>query len=326
MGFQRVRDNDMHRQTLILPLLLALPLAACNESSSTLGPDQGRISIQLTDAPGDLEAAWISIDRIVLIGVEGDDDDDGMIELDPEVTGYINLLDLAGGELLDLVDGEVVPSGDYSELRVYLDEAYVELEDGRVFSTTGADLPGGVEADGELKCPSCSQSGFKVKFLDGGLEVDDDDETTVIIDFDVAQSFGHEAGKSGKWIMHPVLRATTRSVQFARITGNVTLAQGVVLPACGEGTTAIALTQFVPSALLGTDRFLGTVTGATDGAFSIGMLLPGAYTLGGTSAITFSNGDKLTFVTTAAPASVTLTAGQTQTVNYVITSATCTRA
>ena len=54
---------------------------------------------------------------------------------------------------------------------------------------------------GELQMPSFSSSGLKVSFT-GGLAIDD--ETILLIDFDVAESFGQETG-SGKWVLHPVL-------------------------------------------------------------------------------------------------------------------------
>lgn len=302
----------MRRTTKFLPILAAgLVLGACGDDLGS-GPDTGRLTIQLTDAPGDLASAWIKIDQFVLVG------DEGNITIEPEEGDYIDLLTLAGGQVMEIVDNAAVDAGVYQELRLVLDEAYVELDDGRIFATAGADLPAGVEADGVLKCPSCSQSGYKVKFADGGFEIDEN--SVVLIDFDVAQSFGHEAGQSGMWIMHPVLRATAETVQLGLIKGNVTLATGLVLPAtCG--TVAGSLAQFKPFAVLNNDTITGTVDAA--GAMRITGLMPGTYTVGAYPDITFTNGDSLTFAFTPSAATAVVAAGDSATINYQLTTATC---
>jgi hypothetical protein len=55
------------------------------------------------------------------------------------------------------------------------------------------------------------------------------DQNVVVLDFDVAESFGQQAGNSGMWVMNPTVRAT----DFA-VTGGVALTldltDGVALP------------------------------------------------------------------------------------------------
>lgn len=307
----------MRRSFQILPIVMAaLALGACEDSTS--GPNgDGSLTIQLTDAPGDLAEAWIKINEFVLIGDDSDTSSAGRIELAPEADGYINLLTLAGGKVLEIVDDADVPEGAYTELRLVLDEAYVRLKDGRVFATAGAELPAGVTSAGTLKCPSCSQSGFKVKFPSGGFSVGDN--SVVLLDFDVSQSFGHEAGKSGQWIMHPVLRATAQTVRLGTIRGNVALAQGVTLPACGTQTSTLGL--FKPRAVMGTD----TLTGVTDtlGVYRIANAMPGTYALSAINDISYTNGDTLTFTTTVNPATVTVAQGDSVSAAYQITAASC---
>lgn len=309
----------MRSKFILTPILLAgLAVTACGSDSS--GPDQGRLSIMLTDAPGDLAEAWIQVDHFVLLRSGTDDEGSegsGRIELQPEVPGYIDLLELSGGQVLEMVDGALIDAGTYSELRLVVDEAYIRLEDGRIFATAGAELPAGETADGTLKCPSCSQSGYKVKFMDGGLTVQD--ETAVLIDFDVAQSFGHEAGASGMWIMRPVLRATTSAVQLSRIVGNVNVLAGLTLPTCGGAASTVA--SFRPYAVAGADTLTGTVDAA--GRFRISNVFAGTYTLGAWTDLSFTDGDTLTFAATATPSTVTVVAGDSATAAYQITAATC---
>lgn len=311
------------RRTRILPAVMAaLAFAACENADSFSGPDgemgrnQARLTIKLTDAPGDLAEAFIKIDRFILIR-DAQAGGEERIELSPLTTDFIELLELSGGKLLNVVDQAVVPPGEYLEVRIVLDDAYVRLKDGRVFATPGAALPSGVTADGELKCPSCAQSGFKVRFTDGGLVVNT--SSTVVIDFDAARSFGHEAGKSGKWIMHPVLKATASNIAFGHIAGNVTLAQNITIPACGGQNNTFAV--FKPLAVVAAD----TTAGVTDaqGAFNMSNLLPATYTLGHVAEVTFTNGDSLTIAATPTPASVDVTAGNTAAASYQITAATC---
>ncbi|HYJ79200.1 MAG TPA: hypothetical protein VEW03_06350, partial [Longimicrobiaceae bacterium] len=133
----------------------------------------------------------------------------------------------------------------------------------------------------------------------------------------VSQSFGHQAGASGRWVMHPVLAAT--AVGFSgSIAGTVALAQGVALPTCGGA--AVSLATFAPRAVAGLDSVSATV--AATGAYSMAVV-PGTYTMTYAPQYSFTNGDSLAVAATPAPATATVTGGATTTVNYTISSATC---
>jgi hypothetical protein len=308
----------MRKSSFLAVALAAAVLVGCDDVTS--GGGNGRLRIYLTDAPGDLQEAFVKIDRIVLIRRDAESTDEnssGRVTITPNTTNFINLLTLTGGQLLELADVGGIPEGTYSEVRVVIDEAYVRLDDGRVFATSNATLPAGVTAAGELKCPSCAASGFKVKFTTTGITINN--TSIITIDFDAGKSFGHEAGNSGMWVMHPVLRATSTNIPFARISGNVALAAGVTLPACGGAATTVA--QFMPFGVLGADTLNG-VTDAT-GAYTIANLAAGTYTLGYARDLTFTNGDSLTVTAAATPATVTVAAGETGVSNYSITTVTC---
>ncbi|HEY0038786.1 MAG TPA: DUF4382 domain-containing protein, partial [Longimicrobium sp.] len=72
----------------ILPLLAALALVACDGGT---GSDQARLSIRLTDAPGDLAQAWVKIDRIYLQGSAADSTG-GRTDVLTAPTGWVDLL------------------------------------------------------------------------------------------------------------------------------------------------------------------------------------------------------------------------------------------
>ena len=298
------------RASILGALVLAAAAAACDGGGGT-GSQAPRLSIRLTDAPGDLSEAWVEIERIVLQG------DGGQVELRSTSTGLIDLLTLRSS-VADLVQDAVVPAGSYSELRFVIGDAYVRTKSGQVFATSGASLPAGVTATGTLRCPSCAQSGLKVKLPGGSLELQEG-ARILVVDFDASESFGHEAGNSGAWVMHPVLHAT--DVQLAgEIAGTVALATGVTLPATCGGS-AVAITQFVPKAIAGVDSISGAVEAS--GAYRIRYLTPGTYTLGQAPPLVFANGDSLIFASTPTPATVAVASGATATASYSVTAASC---
>ena len=180
-------------------------LVACSDSS---GPGTSRVSVLLTDAPGDVLEAVVTIDQIYLQGGEGEGEEGGRVNLlDAPVT--VDLLTLAD-EWMTLVEGVEIPDGQYGQLRFVISGAYLRVEEAegnRIFATSAdyAGLPEGEEAGGTLVTPSFSQSGLKVSFT-GGLAIDA--ETTFLVDFDVAESFGKEVGQGDKWVMHPVLKGS----------------------------------------------------------------------------------------------------------------------
>ena len=301
---------------MALPLLAALAMAAC-DGDGTGGSGDARVSIRLTDAPGDLKEAWVRIDRISLKGGPADSARGGSVDLLTTRTNWVDLLTLSGGRTSELVNGAVVPAGRYGEMRLVVCEAYIVEKDGDVYATRDATLPAGVTADGQLQIPGGCSSGFKIKFS-GDEPVELESESTIMtVDFDVSQSFGHQAGNSGRWIMHPVLHATAVGVAGG-IAGTVGVAQGLTLPTCGG--SPVAVTAFVPQAAAGTEIH-GSAVG-TDGRYRI-TVGAGTYTMGYAPALSFANGDSL--MVTAAPsvATATVASGGTATVDYSITAATC---
>lgn len=339
-----------HFAPLALLLGLTLALGACDKTSSTeLGGDGNglaRISILLTDAPGEVAEAWVKFDAIYL---QRQDDDgnggmgSGRVFLLEDPTDWINLKDLTAGEVEALVSGVTVPDGFYGQLRFVITKAVLATGDGmtieNAYATPDVDSDDLAELNAlrdpdppldptdELKCPSCSKSGLKLNFRDGGLEVTG--ETLVLADFDVSQSFGHQAGMSSRWIMHPVINAMVMGGGSGSIAGTVSLDQGVSLPASCGGQT-ITLADFVPTAESGGMTWSGAVD-ANNGSYEIANLPPSDdYVLSFIDEIEFSNGDELNFTANILDASdaaitgaVEVMDGMTFIANYVITGAEC---
>ena len=195
--------------------LLALVLLSAACADPPLAPrGSGTLTIQLTDAPGDIQAAVVTIAQVYLQGSGG-----RTILRDLPFT--VDLVPLATTSTVLLEDVQVA-AGTYHDLRFVVTGAYLAVEeaDGSTRLYASAPdynaLPPGVTVDGELRLPSFATSGLKVKLPDGGLPVPASGVVTLVVDFDVAQSFGHAAGESGAWVMHPVIQAT--SVTVAGVT------------------------------------------------------------------------------------------------------------
>ncbi len=181
-------------------LAAAVLSAGCGDGQSP--GDTTRLSILLTDAPGDILEAVVTIEAVQLVG-EG-----GVLTL-TEAPTTVDLLTLADATA-DLVQDVTVPSGTYTELRIIVSGGYVavENEDGSssiyASSPDYAGLPAGATVAGQLQMPSLPQTGIKVTLNEGALTLTGDAKV-LLVDFDVEQSFGQAAGQSGLWVMHPVI-------------------------------------------------------------------------------------------------------------------------
>ena len=287
------------RRRSALLIALTAGLAACN------GQEPGgttSFSVMLKDAPGDVQHAVVTISEVDLVGSGG-------VHVLTQTPATVDLLTLAASATT-LVQGIEVPSGTYQQLRFKITGACLAVDDGSggstVYATTGYDatLCGG-PADGTLQAPSYAQSGLKVTMASGGLQLTGP-EKIVLVDFDVSQSFGHEA--SG-WVMHPVI--TGGDIE---VTGSVhTTVQ------LGDGVTGLDLAQVSAALVQGTD----TVAKAAltdpdaDGVFTADLLYmdPGSYTLG----LVPPSGINGISTNPATPLAVNLTSGQEVTEALTVT-------
>lgn len=177
-------------------LIAALSVLAGCDGQSPGGTTS--FSVRLKDAPGDVQHAVVTISEVDLVGSGG-------VQVLTQTPATVDLLTLAASAMALVQDVEV-PSGSYHELRFKISGACVAVDDGNggstVYATADYDAtPCGATVAGTLHAPSYAQSGLKVKLADGALELTGPAKI-LLVDFDVTQSFGHEA--SG-WVMHPVI-------------------------------------------------------------------------------------------------------------------------
>lgn len=324
----RVRAVRLPRRMLTFALL-TMAAGACDESPTDGGDVNATMSVFLTDAPGDVDSVWVQVDDVVLAG------DGGNISLLDAPTGLINVTALVE-ETEALVEGVEIEPGSYAQVRFVLGGGVLETEGGEVYTFGGAEHPHGVAATGSLQCPSCAQSGIKVKIVDR-LAVEEG-ANALLLDFDISQSFGHVAGQSGQWVMHPVINgATVEAAVVAgdgapgRISGTVALGDGVTIPTCGGAERTLA--SFVPTATatVATDDegnplvFTGATVAADAGfTFTLDVLAFDGYTMGYDAETTYDT-EKLVWTAAAVPTTVSVTeeANEVTGVAFTVSSVTC---
>jgi len=174
---------------------IAVSLFACDGQSPS---GTTSLSVMLKDAPGDVQHAFVTITEVDLVGSGG-------VQVLTQTATMVDLLTLAASTAT-LVDGVDVPSGSYEQLRFKISGACIAVDDGNggstAYATDGYDSTScGGPATDQLKAPSFAQSGLKVTLAGGALQLTGP-EKILLVDFDVTQSFGHEANG---WVMHPVI-------------------------------------------------------------------------------------------------------------------------
>jgi hypothetical protein len=157
-------------------------------------------------ADGEVVQAVVTVDRVYLQPADDVDDGSGRIVLadQPVVVDFTNL----SAATTDLVRGASVPVGLYSQLRFVISGGFIQVAGVGIFATPDyPSVPAGSLVAGELRMPSFGSSGLKVNLPDGGLMLGSGEHRILRVDFDVAQSFGHDTGSTA-WVMHPVIVAT----------------------------------------------------------------------------------------------------------------------
>ncbi|HKK44568.1 MAG TPA: DUF4382 domain-containing protein [Balneolaceae bacterium] len=237
-------------QSLFIFGLMVVTTVSCGDVNFS-GPktNKSHMNVHLTDAPANYQEVNIDVQgvRIHYTPTSNDtttvDTTEGKwIDL-PANPMKVNLLDLTNGVDTLLSSADLNP-GRYSELRLILGNDNTVMVDSMMHN---------------LKVPSGQHSGYKIKFntvLNEGETID------VSIDFNAAKSV-HEAGRSGKYILRPVLKAFVQSGEQVE-TGSIS---GMVSPSDSTGANIFAVMNEDTSS---------TETDTT-GAFKLQGLDPGQY-------------------------------------------------
>ena len=302
-----------HAAAVAVGLFGLVALAACGDSTAA---GSSKVSVLLTDAPGDVKAAVVTISEIDLIGSGGTH----VLMSTPYTTDLLTLAQTTG----QLVKDAVVPAGKYTQLRFVITGGYIEIAncaDGSSFyasSPTYSGLPVGAQVVGELQMPSFAESGIKVN-LPSGSSTLTSSGVVYLVDFNVAQSFGHATGSSTGWVMHPVITATDFEVTGA-LTVQMHVDPSVTMPLVNGTPLTLADFSAVVTAPDNSTRLLALVD-AGNGVFQaqFPFLAPGSYT------VNFAAPTGVSFSTTpGVPATATMSSGAPTTAAFTLTAASVT--
>lgn len=293
-----------------------LPLGGCSDVTTQ---GTSTMSVLLTDAPGDFVKAVVTISEIDLVGAS---DSDRVVLMNTPVT--TDLLTLANNTQ-SLVENAVVPAGRFTQLRFVITGAYVEIEnsDGTTSiyasSPSYEGLPAGATVAGQLIMPSYAQTGLKVSLPNGGVSTSGGQQV-VLVDFNVSDSFGQDAG-TGQWVMRPAIKASDFQLTGSALIA-VSLDSGVTLPVVNgtqvtladfsaQVTDAAGAVRTVQVSDQGGGAYAADVRLLTPGSASIDLVSP--------SGVTVTTDPVL-------PAALSITSGQQAGASIVITWADTTSA
>ncbi len=198
---------------LIATAISAAALGAC--SSNTASPASGTVVVRLTDAAFPIDSvkrADVFIVRIdartaatdssaATTGTSDDSASTGGWTTIARPNAALNLLAYQNG--VNIVVGQTpLAAGTYQGFRLIIDagKSSISLKDGTVL--TGSGTPG-------IVFPSASRSGIKIQMAQP-LTIVTGDSTTVVVDFDLGNSFvmrGNSLAKNGL-LFKPVVTAT----------------------------------------------------------------------------------------------------------------------
>lgn len=247
----------------------AVILAACGGGGGGDVP-QGTLRMSMTDAPSCYRNVFVTVEEVRVHQSDSAAEGAGgwQVIVPPNGPVRVDLMNLTNGALVDLGATEV-NAGAYSQIRLVLS------------SDVGANevvlLDGTPKA---LDTPSAAQSGLKIH---ADFSVAADATTDMLLDFDACTSIV-KAGNSGKYILKPVVRVSSKP------TGSIS----------GQVTTTMTLSETSVSAQLNGEILRSTVP-ASDGTFRLAYLAPGSYT------VVITSTDRTTGVVSSVPVGTTTT-------------------
>lgn len=168
--------------------LMGIVLVGCESSNDASGTSN--IVVRMADAPADYDQVNVDVVDVMIKNTSDTDDSKGWVSIGNVVPGVYDLLKLTGGVNVLLADNSV-PSGYLGQMRLLLGSRNTVVKGGMTYN---------------LKTPSAQQSGLKLKInqtLLAGATYE------FMLDFDVKKSVVVQAGSSGNYNLHPVIRVST---------------------------------------------------------------------------------------------------------------------
>ncbi|MEJ2646278.1 MAG: DUF4382 domain-containing protein [Gammaproteobacteria bacterium] len=286
-----------------IAVLCALGLAGCNSGSG--GGATGTMSLALADAP--VNGAQKVV--VTFTGVELQPANGAVQEINYSTPKQLDLLRLTGGVTELLLNGQTLPAGNYSWIRLKLDTGA-----SYIVTSAGGQSP--------LTIPSGAQSGLK---LNRGFTVPDGGQAAFTIDFDLRKSLTEA---NGQYLLRPTLRLVDNSTVGA-LSGSVSTTEisqcasaypngytaAVYLFAAGATPTDINTSDTAnPGPITTADVTYDGQTGSY--RYTIPFIQQGTYEAAFTCDAGIDDPTTAQTLTFSAPAAVTITAGRTTDQNF----------
>lgn len=305
--------------------------ANCVDATGGQSANPTTATVFLTDAPGNVQALWVDIDEIYAQGGPR-----GRHSLVREATGLIEVSALVES-VQEIASKSIVRPGRYTQLRMVIRGAVLETATGEVLVFGDAVHPSGTPATGTLECPSCAQSGLKIKTNKGGMALLGGESNALVFDMDIKQSLT-QSGKA--WRLAPVVHAVRTTLGDgdgkSGPAASAGMLAGVVestvdIPAC-PAETRRSISDFVPEITSktvvdsdGQPMMRTASVNPLTGTFVIDFLEADQYRLGYARNVVFDDW-QLEFTAHAAPATANVKRGPVAaTALYRITGAACSR-
>ncbi|UCE89377.1 MAG: DUF4382 domain-containing protein [Pseudomonadota bacterium] len=189
-------------------------ITACGGGSGSESAGTGQLTVAVTDAPVDGAQAVV----VTFTGVKVHGNGETLsFDFDPD--REVDLLQLQGGLSVNLLDGVVLPAGDYQWMRF---EVAFGIDKTYIINSAGEQHA--------LEIPSGAQTGLK---MNRNFTVSDGGHVAFMVDFDLRESVVYSPGKdkqndNGRTLhspykLKPKLRVMEQAV-MGRISGSVDLA------------------------------------------------------------------------------------------------------
>ena len=183
--------------------------------------------------------------------------------------GPVNLLELQNSATMLLAEADIEP-GSYSQLRLIVESASVELIGGYTFV--------GGESVMDLKVPSGAQTGIKLNLRagddgeegDGPLEIVPG-EMVLVIDFDVSRSFVIQG--------NPETPAGIKSMSFKDAAGSIAGTVSTTVDSTRVDSLTVTAEPVDDGDLEEYQTQTATTMTAADGTYTLRFLVPGTYTV-----------------------------------------------
>ena len=286
--------------TAIVALFAALAVGACSESVGVDGA--ASVRVLLTDAPIDyVEFAMVDIGPVELVPADGGEH---IVLSEDGTDGPVNLLDLQNSATMLLAEAEI-EAGSYSQLRLIVESASVEL-------ISGYEFVGG-DSTANLSVPSGAQTGIKLNLGAG----DDEDggpldivsgEMVLVVDFDVSRSFVIQGNPETPAGIKSMSFKPTLRVVVDDIAGSIAGGVSTVVDSTRVDSLTVTAEPVDDGDLEEYQTQTATTMTAGDGTYTLPFLVPGTYT------VTVATSDT---TVTSSPDSISVTVGASENVTGI---------